>query len=109
MPRFDTPQEEVDMAMQTDGGDGTDPTQVGANTSRARTRWANDNVGHGPASKASRAARTARSMSSGDPSGDRPTSASVAGERTSRTDAVAGVTQRLPMNKWSYSSIIGSP
>jgi hypothetical protein len=57
--------------------------------------------GHGPLSKAARAAATARSTSALDDAGTLPTTSSVAGFTTSIVSVPAGVTQSPPMNSRS--------
>jgi len=62
--------------------------------------------GHGPLSKASRAAATARSTSAFWASGTRPTSSSVVGETTSNTADEEGSTHSPPMNRRSYDFMV---
>ena len=62
--------------------------------------------GHGPSSKARRAAATAASMSAAVPSGTRATTSSVCGEITSmQRRCPAGSAQSPPMNRVSRSSV----
>ena len=65
-------------------------------------------LGHGPSSKARRAAATAASMSAGDASGTRPMTSSVWGETTSMTSVLAGFTHSLPMKSVSRSVIVST-
>ena len=58
--------------------------------------------GHGPWSKAWRAAATARSTSASRASGTRPTTSSVVGDTTSNTSVEDGSTHSPPMNRRSY-------
>src|SRR4051812_37143529 len=64
-------------------------------------RSCGDIFGHGPSSKALRAAAHAASTSAGAASGTLPTSSPVAGECTSMTSAVDGSTHLPPMNNLS--------
>jgi hypothetical protein len=57
--------------------------------------------GHGPSSKARRAAATAASTSASTASGVDPTTSSVAGFTTSKRRSLAGVTQSPPMKSLS--------
>ena len=72
---------------------------VSSSLNRAITlaRSAGDVVGHGPWSKARRAAATAASTSASTASGTDPTTSRVAGERTSKRLSLAGATHSPPM------------
>ena len=69
------------------------------------TAWRSCGVirGHGPSSKALRAAATAASTSAAAAIGTLPTYSPVAGECTSMTSAVDGATHLPPMKSLSYS------
>ncbi len=73
-----------------------------ATLARTAARSAGAMRGHGPWSKASRAAATARSTSATWASGTRPTSSSVVGETTSKAEEEDGSTHSPPMNRRSY-------
>src|SRR5690625_1585869 len=64
--------------------------------------------GHGPQSRAVRAAVTALSTSALAASGTLPTYSPVAGERTSITWSVDGAVHLPPMNRESYSVMLES-
>ena len=66
-------------------------------------RSCGDIRGHGPSSKARRAAATAASMSPVDPSGTRATTCSECGETTSSTSVPAGAAQPPSMKNASRS------
>src|SRR4051812_39611981 len=66
-------------------------------------RSCGDIFGHGPSSKALRAAAHAASTSAGAASGTLPTNSPVAGECTSMTSDVAGSTHLPPMKSLSHS------
>jgi hypothetical protein len=74
-------------------------------TAVAMTAWRSCGVirGHGPSSKALRAAAQAASTSAAAANGTLPTYSPVAGERTSITSEVDGSTQVPPMKSLSYS------
>ena len=61
--------------------------------------------GHGPSSKAVRAAATAASMSAGDASGTVPITSSVCGEMTSIVSLLWGETHSPPMNSLSCTFV----
>src|SRR5687767_13501319 len=61
--------------------------------------------GHGPWSKAARAALTARAMSPGVEEGAVPIRSSLAGETTSIMSSVSGLTILPPMNRCSRTRI----
>ena len=69
-------------------------------------RSCGDIRGHGPSSKARRAAATAASMSPVDPSGTRATTCSECGETTSRTSVPAGAAQPPSMKNASRSWVV---
>ena len=70
---------------------------------RISARSSGDICGHGPSSKALRAAAQAASTSAAEASGTLPTNSPVAGECTSMTSEVAGSTHLPPMNSLSHS------
>src|SRR6476646_10531885 len=70
---------------------------------RIAARSSGDMCGHGPSSKALRAAAQAASTSAALASGTLPTNSPVAGECTSMASAVAGSVHLPPMNSLSHS------